>query len=90
MQSAPSKLKTKLVYRGIAGHRVVLEGDVQVARLIVPAREPEFCPNTWFCEVEGRPVTSEGETPTRMNEWLLAFQFWSSFADHRLVFLWTG
>src|SRR5579884_3023451 len=30
---------------------------------LTPVREPEFWPKTWFCEVEGRPVWSDGETP---------------------------
>src|SRR5579863_10252698 len=33
-----------------------------------PVREPAFCPKTWFWEVEGWPVTSEGETPTQIKE----------------------
>src|SRR5579883_453819 len=57
---------------------------------LTPVREPEFWPKTWFCEVEGRPVWRDGETPTRRNELLRLLQRSSRRADHRLVFSVTG
>src|ERR1700730_5139451 len=36
------------------------------------------------------PVTKDGDTPTRKNELLRLFHFWSNLADHKLVFSVTG
>src|ERR1700687_666630 len=55
-----------------------------------PVRDPAFCPNTWFCPVDSTPVTSDGDTPTRRNELFRLLHFWSSRADHRLVFSVVG